>query len=391
MNEPTTDAAHPGPATVEETPPAESPAGRWFRRPGPWAKWGGLLFAAGILGALLLCAVYHWPGANVPVYYFVTRPAPVWFAMLIPLLLLGAPFLRFRWLLLGAVVWLLAACACDDGYRVLRPFSARAKEKFEVARMAFRSYTSTGAPLTDDAEIPLRILTWNVRSGTEGAKDLAREIAAVHPDILLMQELAWGSKEEMIDAVRLELGLAGYFFKPEGHLGILSRFPLTKVESPLLAPYTHSVWDVEVAPGRLLRCVNVHLPPPELKTQVLRGWSWSQLSDAVDRNTRYFNALRSISESAGCPVLIGGDFNLSRHYPDVRRGLSGLKECFADNGYGWGKTAPAKLPAVRVDMLFVPKDVQVAYSAAVPTRYSDHYGMLAEILLPVSAPNARRD
>ncbi|MCK4375074.1 MAG: hypothetical protein KAX19_07085, partial [Candidatus Brocadiae bacterium] len=65
-----------------------------------------------------------------------------------------------------------------------------------------------------------------------------------------------------------------------------------------------------------------------------------------------------------------------------------LKDCFSANGYGWGRTAPAKLPVVRIDMIFVPHHAEVYYASAVPTRFSDHYMMLTEVVVPVRAGKA---
>ena len=46
---------------------------------------------------------------------------------------------------------------------------------------------------------------------------------------------------------------------------------------------------------------------------------------------------------------------------------------------------PAKLPAMRVDQIYVPPGSKVYYASSVPTQWSDHYMTLAEVAVPVTA------
>ena len=82
---------------------------------------------------------------------------------------------------------------------------------------------------------------------------------------------------------------------------------------------------------------------------------------------------------AAGPVILAGDFNLPSHYPEIPAATAGLKDTFSANGYGWGKTVPSWLPALRIDMIFVPQAAHVYYAAAMPTACSDHRPVIAEI------------
>jgi endonuclease/exonuclease/phosphatase (EEP) superfamily protein YafD len=387
MNELVADAASAD-ATLSHPAEQEKPeTSLFFRRKGNAAGIAAILFGMGLLGALLLLVIFHWPEANVVVYYFVTRPGFVWFGMLLPLFAPALLYLKPRWLLAGAAIWFLALCACDDGYKIIRPGAERHRESFEAARHAHWSFMANDGPkeLTE-IQVPLRVLTWNVRNGTLGARELAAEIAAQRADLVVLQEFAWGTDPTMQLAILATPELAAYEFKPDYKFAILSRFPLEKVKSEYLPPYNHSVWDIEVLPGHKLCFIIAHLPPQDLKTQILRGWTVAGLRDAVLRNRRTLQALEAAVIASPQPLIIAGDFNLPRQYPELRTAMSGLKECFADEGYGWGKTAPAKLPAVRADMIYVPENAEVTYSATIPTSHSDHCGMLAEFVLPPFQP-----
>lgn len=355
----------------------------FFRRNGKWAIAAAFLFAIGLVGACLLVLIYHSPFLNILVHYFVTRPGFIWFGMLFPLLIPAFAYMRVRWLLAGCALWLVALCACDDGYKVIKPGVEEHRLTFQSARDAHWTIKHSDR-IFDPAtmEIPLRVLTWNVRNGTLGARELIVEIAAQKADIVVMQEFAWGSDETMLRAVREAPELAEWSLQPDFKFALLSRFPLKKVKSDFLPAYNHSVWDVEVLPSREFRFIIVHLPPQDLKTQLVRGWTFKGLMGAVLQNRNTLNALQQAVLAAPGQLVVAGDFNLSRYYPHLGEAMPGLKDAFSEEGFGWGKTAPAKLPAMRIDMIYVPEDADVMACLAVPTRHSDHFGAMAEFMLP---------
>jgi endonuclease/exonuclease/phosphatase (EEP) superfamily protein YafD len=134
-----------------------------------------------------------------------------------------------------------------------------------------------------------------------------------------------------------------------------------------------------------LICLNIHLGRKLLSYHLARAHDGEAIGNAVkltgERLEELRLALNTYSQQG--PVLLAGDFNLPAHYPDISRATAGLKECYAENGYGWGKTGPAWLPAFRIDMVFVPGDAEVFYASTVPTRLSDHRMMLAEAMVPI--------
>ena len=83
------------------------------------------------------------------------------------------------------------------------------------------------------------------------------------------------------------------------------------------------------------------------------------------------------------PVLIAGDFNLPPCYADLRRTMAGFQDTFARRGSGWGKTVPAKLPLMRIDMVYAPAQATVYHARALPTRFSDHRPVVVELEVPL--------
>jgi len=354
-----------------------------FLRKRGWICW--LLtapFFGACMGVVILAGLYHWPKANVPVYYFTVRPAFVWFGALAPFLAVGIFGVRFRWFLCGCLLWTIGFATSEEALEVVRPFAQRARGKFSAARMGLLSYMEHNNPGTQIASIPLRIVTWNVQGGRRGGQQLFEQLAELEPDIVLMQEFHPAGR--LLKALKESGYFSEYDIKGRGR-AILSRFPVSDLT--LSAPRgKFAAWQVEIAPGIRVLCVNVHLSPLALKTQVVRGWSWKGIESAISRTQSELEELRRMLDlyAGRSPIILAGDFNLPPHYPDLRRATAGLKDCFKANGFGWGKTAPVKLPAIRADMIFVPKGATVYYASAVPTNHSDHYMALAEVSMPVS-------
>ena len=341
-----------------------------------------LSFLAACAGFLALACLYHWPRSGVLVYYIVMRPAFLWAAMLVPFLLAGLVGVRPRWFALGAAVCVVCFVTVEDVPQALKRFPAGAREDFSAAQMAFRSYIAQGGASRGDISVPLRVVSWNVLTGTMGAREAVGQLAGLNPDIVLFQE--FGPGDRMQKAIKQCAQFNGYSCEGS-RTGILSRFPIEALPRGAAGPRLSSAWKVRIMPGFDLVCVNVHLSPPVIKTQLVRGWSRGEVADAVSRKTQEFN---QVSETLGLyarqsAVMLAGDFNVPPHYPGLKAAAAGLKDCFAANGYGWGKTAPLKLPAVRVDMVFVPGSSEVYYAAAIPTLYSDHYMTLAEVSVPL--------
>jgi len=354
----------------------------FLRRP----TWPCRLMALPFLGAcgavLGLVVLYHWPRVNVPVYYFTVRPALVWFCMVVPFGLTGLVAVRAPWFLGWCALWVVGLMASQEVLQALKPWKRSARARFRQVRSA------SGNPghATGRLLVPLRVVSWNVMGGRLGAREGVEQLAALEPDIVLMQEWPGGR----IGRPLKESDYFGEFNVAGAWQAIATRFPIQQVAVPELPKYRCEAWRVRVAPGADIICVNVHMAPLGIKTQVLRGWTVGRLRKVIRRTRRDLDGVRAVVRRflREGPVILAGDFNLPPYYPDLRRATADLKECFAENGFGWGGTAPARMPVMRPDMIFAPRDARVYYAGAVPTRYSDHYMALAELEVPIPRTQA---
>jgi endonuclease/exonuclease/phosphatase (EEP) superfamily protein YafD len=345
-------------------------------------------FWGACLGVLALVIMFHAPAVNVPVFYFTTRPAFVWFGLLLPFVLVGAGAVRRRWFVLGCAFWVIGLLACEDALAWVRPFRERARTEFEANQMAYLSFSRVHGDEIEVLDVPLRIVTWNVRAGTLGGAQAVAQLAALRPDVAFLEEFAWGDHSAMLDAFHASPYFREYrvtgLKEHENGIAVVSRFPITEVKDILL-PWNSAAWQVHFAPDRRMTCVAVHLSAPDLKTQLLRGWTWNGLRKALESRRQQLEKVREMVglQVDGSPVLLVGDFNVPSHYPELSIATAGMKDAFAEKGFGWGKTAPAKLRAVRSDMIFVPSDTTVFDAFAAPTNNSDHCPVVAEIAIRV--------
>jgi endonuclease/exonuclease/phosphatase family metal-dependent hydrolase len=300
--------------------------------------------------------------------------------MLAPFLLPGIVSVKLRWFLCGCILWGIGLVMTEEVVQCLKPWGGRQREAFRAAKAEFPKNREVDGAEGGPLRIPLRIVTWNILNGVMGADQIVEQLAGLQPDIVLMQESSPG---RIRTAVMKSPYLRGFYQDPDA--AILTRFPVARLPGGRLPPWTCSVFRVQVLPDRAITCVNVHLSHLELRTQVVRGWTWFGIQRAIARAAQELGELRATLElyAREGPLILAGDFNLPPYYADLRRATVGLKDCFADNGYGWGKTVPSKLPVMRVDMIFVPQDARVYDARAVGTRWSDHYMTLAEVALPV--------
>ena len=377
--------------TREEQEGKQPGAWRFLRMRSLWCVMFALCLIGACVGAAGLCALYHASQVTWPVYFFVTRPPFLWFTMLAPGLALGFFGVRKRWFLVCLVFWCVCLFASDDLVQVFKFFPGGVRESFDAERMAFTHFLNKGKLTGDVLQVPLRVVSWNVAAGTFDGKGVVLALDNQDADLIFMQEFYWGAETHILYRLKHTPRLQG-MFKGLGMETVFSRYPLTQVSLLGHLPARRcNVIRVDIRPDTSFFIVNVHLSEHFLKTRILRGWTTDGLRQKTENTRKEFDGLQKIIEhySAQGPVIVAGDFNLPAMYPDLQFLKATHVDCFAENGYGWGKTALNKFsgdripPQMRVDMIWAPRNAVVQYCAAVRADASDHDLVLAEITLPV--------
>jgi vancomycin resistance protein VanJ len=251
-------------------------------------------------------------------------------------------------------------------------------------------------PTWADADKPVfRVMTFNVDAGHMGYDQIAAEILAANPDLVLAQE---AYKDPGVLAEKLRVRYAHTAVLTQ--FVIASRFPILEEIDPARVPYR----DRERSPRFMrytvasplgeLGIYSVHPISPRgvLKLHRFRGilgrlrrgeFFEGDPNEEVGDNTGLRLAqARAIAELAGReqrPVVIAGDFNLHNLSPAFRRTFSAYTDAFQAAGWGLGYTYPSKNPWLRLDHVLVNSALRVTSVSVGCRGLSDHRCIVAEI------------
>ncbi len=222
-----------------------------------------------------------------------------------------------------------------------------------------------GAPPT----VPVRLASYNVYFGKIDRPRLDQEIEDAFADVVVLQA-AYDSLGD-----RLRKRFPDRVVHQEHELLLLSRLPLIEVEVPPIDAIEGEqrpmfVTYVLEARGRRFAVVNLH---PFSPRHALFG-EGDFAADVRVREAQVEMAMAS-ARRRGLPFVVAGDTNLPEWSAIARRHFAGLTDAFADAGFGFGYTFPAKRPWMRIDRVLLGPDVRavdarVAATGSPPA--SDH-------------------
>jgi endonuclease/exonuclease/phosphatase family metal-dependent hydrolase len=233
----------------------------------------------------------------------------------------------------------------------------------------------------------LRVLQFNIRAGISGTGEvdlaqIAKEIEAVHPDLVSLNEVDNGTLRTradepsyLADATGLHAVYGPNLIYDGGRFGnaVLTRYPVVESRNLRL-------------PGKF------GLEPRGLLTVVVRveghriAFASTHLSDgAAGRQSRILQALTVAGalRSSAAPTILAGDLNSVPSDLPVRILRRSLLDAQEEGGTGDGDTIPEPSPSARFDYVLydehfavVPDSTHVRSSAS-----SDHTTMFTELTL----------
>lgn len=231
----------------------------------------------------------------------------------------------------------------------------------------------------------LRVITLNCGAFRFG--DPAPDLAAWHPDILLVQETEPHQVRHLADEV---FGGRGDY-RAHGKQGILTRWRITREvrvppvinDSPRLAGNQQAT--ITLPDGTAIEVVNVDLrsAPPDLR--LWRATTWREHRD--NRRVRRkelavaTTVLAQTCPSDSRPILFGGDFNSPSGDAVYELLEPDFKDCFPRVGTGWGNTFQRRLPFLRIDRVYANRHLAPVRATAWSTASSDHRMLITDFLL----------
>jgi endonuclease/exonuclease/phosphatase family metal-dependent hydrolase len=247
--------------------------------------------------------------------------------------------------------------------------------------------TDTQAPSPAGRQV-LKIMSYNVHSciGTDRKLDPGRVtevIADVEPDIIGLQELDVGrSRTGGVDQAHIIASMLDMKFHFHAALNveeerygdaILTTLPMRLAKADMLPSHGEqrgALW-VEITAGeKRLQVFNTHLGLRRgdrlRQTAVLHGHDWLGHSRCRDK-----------------PQILIGDMNSvtsSRVYRNLVNGLKDVQDVCKEQPR---PTFPSRFPLLRLDHIFVSRDIRVLDAAVVTSRLarraSDHLPLVATI------------
>jgi endonuclease/exonuclease/phosphatase (EEP) superfamily protein YafD len=204
------------------------------------------------------------------------------------------------------------------------------------------------------AAAPLRLLHWNVSGGWAGLDEIAREIAARRPDLVVLSE----APERVASRVAVELPALDA--RTLGALTVLA------------AGVGEARW---VEQSRELQLVAATLPWGGRRLRLLAANLAS--SPWIPRQPSLARVRAAIVELE--PDLVVGDLNAPRRSRELARLPAGYRHAYDVAGSGWSASWPEPLPLLSLDHLIVGRTIGVRFYALESVGWSDHRLQLAEL------------
>ena len=260
-------------------------------------------------------------------------------------------------------------------------------------------------PKEDPDEVHLKVMTMNVtefnwqEKTSEPSKNM-RYILDEDADIVVIQEgLVYYSYEQQ-DRIKpmLEELYKKYPYRKKHFfdVGILSKYPFTEVQSPVLAQdslgYFIKAWDVE-APGGDIRVMSMHLSSLRLNKNergVIESMNLPsgrkrriqsvtrKLDVGFISHARQADAMRQVLDDSPGDVLVMGDLN-DTPGSFAYRTVCGddLHDAWAETGFGPTYTFNSHHLYVKIDHILYRGHLKPLWCRRVKAGESDHYPLVA--------------
>ena len=284
-----------------------------------------------------------------------------------------------------------------DSGLTIRPRVPRARNPFRAlpAVLLFGAATTACTHLpARERGLPIRVMTYNIRSGNGDLARVAAIIRGFSPDLVGLQEVDvhWGERSAFADQARLlgEMLHMSVRFAPIYTLsGADSTKPVRQFGVALLSKYAVSEWKNDTL-TRLSTQVQNPVPAPapglleatiDVEGTAVRVFNThlDYRADPAVRKQQVAEMVAQISASPG-PMLVLGDMNAGPEAPELEPLLKRLRDSWqtkTDPGF----TYPADKPAKRIDYVLTSNHFLVRAASVPATEASDHRPVLVDLLL----------
>ncbi|GAB0155893.1 endonuclease/exonuclease/phosphatase family protein [Chryseobacterium sp. Alg-005] len=240
----------------------------------------------------------------------------------------------------------------------------------------------------DQKDFDLKIVSFNVKNGVLGVKNIDNYVNGLDADIILLQEHGGkdynfnGVKEASIDAI------TATFSKYK----VINHKELIKSDFETNNAYANQT-DLEIR-GKTYRIINVYLQPfkfeksmvklngnNEQNEQKLKGVI-RRLIPTFKKHQEQVEIIREAIENSPYPVIVAGDLNSVPNSYEYYHLTKGLKDAFVTAGKGSATSFHDYKFPLRIDYVFSSEFIKpVNYRVDRSVRLSDHYPVVATFQL----------
>jgi vancomycin resistance protein VanJ len=301
-------------------------------------------------------------------------PIFAWIIVGIVIALLAHKWKYRRITLITIIVWLALWCIfSDEPISLLRAVIREDTAVFEFARKEGKS---------------LRVVSLNCAGGNP---DAAREVAAFHPDIVLLQETP--AKEDVAKLAKELFGnQGGYCWGLDGV--IIANGQVTAAPIPVhdhnrsvlarrgIAGVDSVHTRVSMASGAVTEVVSLRLLPPVFRFDLFspecyREQTQNRILRRKQLSTIYSEIVKLPDNST---IIFGGDFNAPARDGIFQVLQPKLHDSFREGGKGWGNTIGNDTPFSRIDQIWISKNLRAISVRAIKTKNSDHRMVVCDLV-----------
>lgn len=261
--------------------------------------------------------------------------------------------------------------------------------------LAVASFTLACASFGHDPSgVPLRVMSYNIRSGNGDLGAIAATIRSAAPDVVALQEVDvhWAERSNLEDqatALGARLHMAVRFApiyqlppsasgQPAREFGValLSRLPIVRWSNDSMTRL--STQERNPTPQRMPGLADATIDVRGTLVRVLA----THLDYRADPRVREAQVGEMLQYLAATPMptIVAGDLNAGPDAPELQPLRRRLRDAWSgqtDSGY----TYPAERPTKRIDYVLVTPAFLVRSAQVLETRASDHRPVVADLVL----------
>lgn len=242
--------------------------------------------------------------------------------------------------------------------------------------------------------VPLRVMSYNIRSGNGNLDGTAAAIRASDPDVVALQEVDvhWAERSSFVDQAKglgERLGMEVRFARiyqlrassdtlPPREFGValLSRYPIIRWANDSLTRL--STQDPNPLPQRMPGLLEAVVSVRGVPVRVFN----THLDYRSDPRVRQMQVSEMLNYVVvlSMPTIVCGDMNAKPEAPELRPLRDRLTDAWTGSAEQ-GNTYPAEQPTERIDYILVSPEFRVRSTAVPVTLASDHRPVVADLLL----------